>query len=136
MKKLYRFAIYFDCGEIESVFISTDERINKNIGKVVNFGEVLGKHSEVFGRLEKEDIKEISISQSAIEELEKVFGDTICGYNPLYSVVHTCNNCECDFNILDYDLYENKETEEIICFECYDELNEEDKQKYKKCDNN
>ena len=54
MKKLYKF--YWDCGrqgDIESIFIATEKDIKANIGEEVYFGEILGKHSEIYGILEE-----------------------------------------------------------------------------------
>lgn len=53
------------------------------IGKELYFGEVLGKHSEIYGIVEKEDIKEIKVSKNTIEELQEKCGYNISGYNPL-----------------------------------------------------
>ena len=49
------------------------------------FGEILGKHSEIYGKLEKYEIAEISEDQKLIQKLEKIFNDqeALCGYNPL-----------------------------------------------------
>lgn len=84
MKHLFKF--YWDCGRqghIEGLFISTEEDVsNKLIDKEINFGEVLGKHSEVHGIIESSDISIIYISKEALDELEFIIGDTVSGYNP------------------------------------------------------
>lgn len=84
MKKLYKF--YWDCereGEVEGIFIADETELENAIGKNVYFGEILGKHSEVYGVLEKEDIEEMKVSKNTLEELEKILGNSISGYNPL-----------------------------------------------------
>ena len=84
MKKLYKF--YWDCerqGEVEGIFIADETELENAIGKSVYFGEILGKHSEVYGVLEKEDIEEMKVSKNTLEELEKILGNSISGYNPL-----------------------------------------------------
>ena len=85
MKKLYEF--YWDYsryGELEGLFIAEEEDVDKLIGETVYFGEVLGKHSEVFGSIDKEDIIIKSEDQGLIRDLQEVFsGSTLSGYNPL-----------------------------------------------------
>ena len=85
MKKLYEF--YWDYsryGELEGLFIAEEEDVDKLIGETVYFGEVLGKHSEVFGDIDKEDIIIKSEDQGLIRDLQEVFsGSTLSGYNPL-----------------------------------------------------
>lgn len=84
MKKLYKF--YWDCGrqgDVEGIFIADEKEIERAIGNEVYFGEILGKHSEIYGVLEDHDISELEVSETTIEELEKVLGRSIVGYNPL-----------------------------------------------------
>jgi hypothetical protein len=86
MKKLYKF--YWDCGrqgDISGLFISDDKTISDNIGKNVYFGEVLGKHSEIFGYLEPKDLEEISQDQEFIKSFESIVGKSF-GYNPLANI--------------------------------------------------
>lgn len=84
MKKLYHF--FWDCGRIgdlSGLFISTDEEVDKIQNKEIYFGEVLGKHSDVGGVIEKDDIQEMSDDQDLINKLESIFKRrTITGYNP------------------------------------------------------
>lgn len=83
MKKLYKFN--WDCryGNIEGLFIADEKEVKNIIGKEIYFGEVLGKHSDVYGEIEQEEITEIKASKEFIQEAEKIFGSTICGYNPI-----------------------------------------------------
>lgn len=83
-KVLYKF--FWDCGrmgEVESVFIATPDEVANVIGKDVYFGEILGKHSDVYGTLEESEFTIISDDQEKIEWLKGVAGSTISGYNPL-----------------------------------------------------
>lgn len=84
-RKLYKF--HWDCGrmgDVEGLFIATEKEVKKAIGKDVYFGEILGKHSEVDGSLEEEDLTVISDEQDFINKLEEIIGHTsISGYNPL-----------------------------------------------------
>lgn len=84
MNNLYRF--FWDCswGEVEGVFIASHDELETVIGKEVYFGEILGKHSEVYGTVERDDVELISDDQDFIYKLEEVFkGKTVSGYNPI-----------------------------------------------------
>ena len=73
-------SFYWDCsrqGEVEGLFKATKEEVENAIGKEVYFGEILGKHSEVYGTLEEGEIE--LISDNPIE----VMNATESGYNPL-----------------------------------------------------
>lgn len=96
MKKLY--IMNFDCGRmgsLEGLFVAEDTDLNGIIGSEVNFGEALGKHSEVYGTLEDSYITEVSEDQDKIEWLVSVIGsDSISGYNPFdYIEEETCYEC-------------------------------------------
>jgi hypothetical protein len=86
MKKLFKF--YWDCGRmgiLDGLFIATQEQVDDIIGKNVYFGEVLGKHSEIEGIVEKDEIKLISDNFKLVTKLEKIFdSETLCGYNPVH----------------------------------------------------
>jgi len=80
--KLYKF--YWDCkrmGKLEGIFTAEEENIKKAIGREICFGEVLGKHSEIFGTLEEGEIIEITDDQDFIKKFKELKLDT--GYNPL-----------------------------------------------------
>lgn len=84
MKKLYSF--YWDCGRmgnLQGLFIAEQSEVDKILGKEVYFGEVLGKHSEVYGEIGDSDIEVVSEDQEKVEWLEKLLGSTVSGYNPL-----------------------------------------------------
>ena len=71
-------------GTVESLFICTQEEIDNAIGKELYFGEILGKHSEIYGTLDKEDITVKSDDQDFIDKLQDIIGSTtISGHNPL-----------------------------------------------------
>lgn len=83
MKKLFSF--YWDCGRsgfVEGNFVADEEKLNSAIGKLIVFGEVLGKHSEIQGVLELSDISMISDDQTKIACFESLFPKGT-GYNPL-----------------------------------------------------
>jgi len=85
MKAIYEF--HWDCkrmGDVYGVFIADKENVAKVIGKKIYFGEILGKHSEIYGVLEDSDLTIKSEDQYFIAKCIEVFGDgTISGYNPL-----------------------------------------------------
>ena len=75
---------YWDCGRqgyLEGIFVTTPEERWKIIGETVYFGEVLGKHSEVYGTIDEKDIGILNDDQDFIEKAEQ-FGMTDIGYNP------------------------------------------------------
>ncbi len=83
MKKLYRFEWYVGrMGTVRGIFAEEESVINKNIGKPVYFGEILGKHSEIFGNLEEKDLKVLTDDQDFIIKAEQ-YELIPHGYNPL-----------------------------------------------------
>lgn len=77
-------------GDVEGVFICTKQQIADAVGKDVYFGEILGKHSEVYGTLDEGDIEILSGDPKVIEVLLGVFPDgKISGYNPLNYIEET-----------------------------------------------
>lgn len=85
MKGIYSF--YWDCGRMGNVagmFVADIEKMEQSIGKRVYFGEILGKHSEIYGTLEQGDIELKTADQDFIFKFEEVMGEDFCeGYNPL-----------------------------------------------------
>jgi len=81
-KGLYKF--HWDCGrmgDLEGVFIATGGEIETAIGKDIYFGDVLGKHSEIYGPLERKDVTNLIVCDAVIEAFEE---HKLCvGYNPL-----------------------------------------------------
>lgn len=78
---------YWDCGrmgEVEGIFTCEKEHLEKAYGKEVYFGEILGKHSEISGELNAEDITILTDDQDFIRKFEEILGaGTVSGYNPL-----------------------------------------------------
>lgn len=73
-------SFYWDCGrqgDVEGLFKATREEVKNAIGKDVYFGEILGKHSDVYGVLEDCDLE--LVSDNPIEVINAVES----GYNPL-----------------------------------------------------
>ena len=77
MKNLYKF--HWDCGRqgnVTSIFVAHDYEIKDSLGKEVYFGEILGKHSEIYGVLENSDITVLTNDQDFIEKFEKYVGES------------------------------------------------------------
>jgi len=91
-KALYKF--HWDCGRmggISGLFVADTVEIDRALGEEVYFGQVLGKHSEIFGTLDPEDIQVATDDQEFIAKLVEIFGSPlISGLNPLhYMEVHS-----------------------------------------------
>lgn len=43
-------------GHVDGLFVTTREALAQAYGKSVYFGEILGKHSEVYGTLDEKDV--------------------------------------------------------------------------------
>ena len=95
-KAIYKF--YFDCGRqgsLEGVFISTQEKVDALIGcgDEVYFGEVLGKHSEVYGPVEVGDITLMSDNKETVNTVETY--RLTSGYDPFeYCFMHSNDTVE------------------------------------------
>lgn len=78
-RNLYK--LKFDCrsnGCVNGLFKATATEIEEAMGKNVVFGEVLGKHSYIFGTLEKCDIELISDDPYIVSNTDEY------GFNPLH----------------------------------------------------
>lgn len=88
MLKLYKFFWdYGRMGDVEGLFVADTEQVEAAIGSAVYFGEILGKHSEIYGDLGYEDLEIISDDPEKIAWLVEIIGSsTISGHNPLYYI--------------------------------------------------
>jgi len=83
-KRLYRFFWdYGRQGEVEGLFVADSDDVAGSLGREVYFGEILGKHSEVYGTLSAKDFEVLSEDDEFITKLADLLGTTISGYNPL-----------------------------------------------------
>ncbi|CAB3779326.1 hypothetical protein LMG28688_00805 [Paraburkholderia caffeinitolerans] len=83
MKLLVKF--HWDCGrqgEVDGLFVVEKDVLEKAYGKEVYFGEILGKHSEVSGTLDRGDITVKSEDQDFIAKVEELLGSHLSGYDP------------------------------------------------------
>ena len=104
---LYRFHWDYRSGSVEGVFRAKKELVERVIGNEVCFGEILGKHSDVYGILEEEDIEIIS------EDPFVVMNTPESGYNPLEYISFECSLCEYDTSLSEFTDLEN-----LICHHC------------------
>jgi hypothetical protein len=82
MKGVYKF--HWGCGragDLEGVFVADDKEVQEVIGEEVYFGEVLGKHSEIYGTLDEEDITLISTDEKVVKLVEEY--KLSMGFNPI-----------------------------------------------------
>lgn len=102
-------------GDLDGLFITTKETLDfffTALNGYVYFGEALGKHSEVYGELEQDNIKILCEDQERVNWLQDLLGTSLSGYNPLdYCNIHTQEHDDVDL----YDLMElyNKLCQEI-----------------------
>lgn len=105
---LYKF--HWNCGRngsVEGVFKAKKSFVDSVIGNEVSFGEILGKHSDIYGTLGEEDLKIIS------EDPIVVMNTPESGYNPLEYIQLECSACEETYYLNEFDDKEN-----YICFNC------------------
>ena len=81
---------HWDCGrmgDVSSTFICTKGDLDNSIGKNVYFGEILGKHSEIYGTLDLEDVNVVTEDQEFICKFEEIMGaDWYSGHNPMHYI--------------------------------------------------
>ncbi len=89
-KAVYKLNIDFKrMGNLTGLFIAEKAHVKKLIEDKIEvyFGEVLGKHSEVFGSLEEKDIIFVSDNLEVIKVIEEF--DLENGHNPFnYGAIH------------------------------------------------
>lgn len=82
MRKVYRWAWHTSrCGSLMGIFTADEAEVEAAIGKDVYFGEVLGKHSDVHGTIERSEFEVVAEDASFVEAFDK-FG-CATGYNPI-----------------------------------------------------
>jgi hypothetical protein len=83
---------YGRMGDVEGLFITTEDKMKQIMGTEVYFGEILGKHSSVSVTIDEEVIEIMSEKQDFINEMLDELGGrdifelvgycTISGHNP------------------------------------------------------
>jgi hypothetical protein len=70
-------------GNLDGLFVTTSEELEKLYGKEVYFGEVLGKHSEIYADMKADQFTVKSDDPAFIDKLVEIIGsNTISGFNP------------------------------------------------------
>lgn len=78
MKKLWKFEWDSDYAFIGGLFVATDEEVQSLIGKEIYIGEYEGKHSDVYGTVEEDEITLVSDNPIVVESVGGF------GINPLW----------------------------------------------------
>jgi hypothetical protein len=79
---LFRFR--WDCGRqgyVEGIFTAEKKDVEAAIGKHVSFGEILGKHSDIYGTIEEGEITLLTDDEPFVTKFDELNLET--GYNPL-----------------------------------------------------
>ncbi|HBN95103.1 MAG TPA: hypothetical protein DDZ66_02290 [Firmicutes bacterium] len=123
MSERFLWEFKWDCGrqgDLEGLFVATEAEVQELMGQDVNFGEVLGKHSEVYGDIEEGEITKVDLDTKTVEKVTKILGDsTWSGYNPLDYVSYECSECGCSYRADEF----NKEKN--MCEYCVKEMEAE-----------
>ena len=113
MKAIFKMDV--DCGRmgsLEGVFIAEKEYVDvlleEEIG--VYFGEVLGKHSEVYGKIQKGEINFVTSDPSAIKVVEELKLEN--GFDPLCKEYCDFDSPE-DYGITEEEMSEAEIVEDI-----------------------
>lgn len=95
-RRVYKMEV--DCGRmgvVEATFTAHPEDVQAITGQEINYGEILGKHSEIFVVIDEDTLSEIDAPPVVLGWLEEHLGHhvrhdwapfdswTISGYNPL-----------------------------------------------------
>lgn len=73
---------YGSMGDLEGLFITTEDELESWYGREAYFGEVLGKHSEIDGTLDEGDFTIKSDDQEFIDKIEELLGEHLSGFYP------------------------------------------------------
>lgn len=121
MKGIYNYK--WDCrrmGTVESTFIATEAEVQAIVGKQVNFGEILGKHSEIYGEIEESEITLVSQNPEAIKIVESL--DILpTGHNPFWYL--NCHDCGGTYDVMKHYFDEDNNP---ICEDCKKEYHSGD----------
>lgn len=93
MKAIYKLSA--DCGRMGTlfgIFVAHSEHVEFLVKEKITiyFGEVLGKHSDIYGEIEENEITKVSEDPNQVKMFEEL--NLSCGYNPLeYPTGHSCS---------------------------------------------
>lgn len=107
MKTVYKLEKEFRRGgEIKGIFVAEDEMVNFMIEEEmeVNFGEALGKHSEVIFKMDWDCITKVTDDPKVVDVIETY--DLANGYDPFDHYATSMKN-DYGFNIHDLTVHEH-----------------------------
>lgn len=82
MSAIYRMKIdYGRAGTLFGLFVSTPEKVQEALSHTLYFGELLGKHSDIYGKLNEEEVQMITDDPVAVAIFLQY--DLETGYNPV-----------------------------------------------------
>lgn len=88
---------YGRMGNLDGLFVTTNEELANLYGKEVYFGEVLGKHSDVYATMKGDQFTVKSNDPVFIDKLVEIIGsNTISGYNPFAYIEDEADGVEHD----------------------------------------
>jgi hypothetical protein len=96
-------------GKVEGIFKATKDDVKDAIGEEVNFGEILGKHSEVYGVIEEGEINLVSDDPIVVVNSKE------SGYNPLDYLRRECPVCNNSYSPDEWDF------EKKMCICCVED---------------
>lgn len=104
MKALFK--MNFDCGRmgnLEGVFVADIEDVECLVNNKISvyFGEVLGKHSEIYGCMTESEIKQITTDENVIKVVEEHGLES--GYNPFGYTLFTSETEDVPENGVEWD---------------------------------
>lgn len=78
MLRLYKFYKNFGrMGSLEGLFVASEKDIKNLLGKGLDFGEALGKHSEICFSFDRSQIKVVSDDQDFINKFNAILPDGV-----------------------------------------------------------
>ena len=82
MKGIYKFELYYSRSTASGIFVATNKQVEKLIESKVEvyFGEILGKHSEVFTNIDPGMINLVTEKEEVVKLFEE--HDLSIGHNP------------------------------------------------------
>jgi hypothetical protein len=92
---IYKFCKNFGRkGYLDGIFVADSEDVQRAHGETAYFGDVLGKHSEVYCEVDEDDLVLISDNPSDVEVFNRLYLSV--GYNPLDYISDTDDEDEGD----------------------------------------
>jgi hypothetical protein len=115
-EKVYKwYADFGRMGHLEGLFVATEAAVKAAIGQRAYFGEVLGKHSEIYGELEEAEFTVLS-EDPAVVAFAQEHGPF--GRNPLDYVTIECEECGGHMQVQEEQDYWCETHELRICYSC------------------